>query len=514
MISQQSMQKNILFRVDSSENIGSGHVMRCLTLADTLKEQGAKIIFICRDHKGNIIDCIETKGHKVFRLPAPSSPKNNLDWNQHASWLGISWDQDVHETINLLETLEWKPDLLIVDHYALDNNWELALRPFVDTIMVIDDLADRRHDCDFLLDQNFFDNLEKRYEDLISDRCLKLLGPSYSLLRPEFRETRVRKRKRHTNIKTIFIFFGGVDSTNETNKALKALLSIERHEIFVDVVVGEKNQHKSHIQALCKDFPNITFHSHIDNMYELMSRADLAIGAGGTTTWERFCLGIPSIVIAIADNQKETARYCCRCGCHIYIGDSSEVSRSDISAAIKTALQAPFLLEHMAEQAENLVDGKGTLRVVQSLVPPRIVLRPATSSDCHDIYNWRNAEETRLQIFNSEIIPFEVHQHWFEKSLEDENCILLIGEINDEPLGVLRFDLIGLEALVSVYLVPGQKTMGTGSQLIQAGSNWLRENRPDITKINAEIISANVASRKAFQKAGYSLNHLTYSKEL
>ncbi len=514
MKSYHSRQKKIVFRVDSSQNIGSGHVMRCLTLADALKEFNSEVIFICRDLTGNIIDFIEASGYKVSRLQTNSSSRTKQDLKQHSSWLGSDWEQDAQETINILKNLNVKPKFLIVDHYAIDHNWEVLTRSVVEKIMVIDDLADRRHDCDLLLDQNFYVNPEQRYKGLVPDNCIKLLGPSYALLRPEFRDKYPYKEKKRSNNKNIFVFFGGIDPNNETAKTLKAIFSLKRHKLTADIVVGEKNQHKSLIKKLCKDHSNITLHSHIDNMAELMSHCHVAVGAGGTTTWERFCLGIPSIVISIAANQKENAKYCCRCGCHMYLGDSNEVSSFDISAAINTAFQSPTLLQHISEQAKKMVDGKGIFRVIPFLLPPSISLRPAVLSDCQDIYNWRNAKETRLRTFDKETIPLDVHQRWFEQCLVDENRILLIGECDDKPLGVLRFDLENQEALVSVYLVPGQKTAGTGFQLIHSGSNWLRKNCPNIKIIEAKILNTNIASKKAFQKAGYSLCNLTFSKEL
>jgi UDP-2,4-diacetamido-2,4,6-trideoxy-beta-L-altropyranose hydrolase len=501
--------QKITFRVDASSQIGTGHFMRCLTLANKLKQCGAQIRFISRHLPEHLRDLLAKEGIKFILLDNNGNPAP-IDELAHAQWLGTSQMQDAQATINALSDELW--DWLIVDHYALDTRWESLLRQTAKKIMVIDDIADRHHNCDLLLDQNFYADMNSRYNYKVPSHCQLLLGPHHALLRDEFRQLQEQIKPRSGPVKRILVFFGGVDADNYTGCAIEALSRIDIPDLHVDVVIGAQHPCREEINATCVQHGFIC-HVQTDRMAGLMAAADLAIGAGGTTTWERFCLGLPSIVISTAANQKRIAEDCCRCGCHLYLGDSSEVSSSDISAAIKTAFRTSFLLQHMAEQASIMVDGKGTLRVIQVLVPPRIILRLATSGDCENIYRWRNAEETRLGIFNKEIIPFEVHQRWFEKSLENKNCILLIGDCDNEPLGVLRYDLKKEEALISVYLVPGLKTMGTGSQLIQAGSNWLRKNRPDVKKINAEIISTNIASRKAFQKAEYSLNHFIYSKE-
>jgi RimJ/RimL family protein N-acetyltransferase len=304
-----------------------------------------------------------------------------------------------------------------------------------------------------------------------------------------------------------------MDATNETTKAIKAITSLERDDLTVDVIVGAGNQHQKEIRALCQRHENIRFHCQIDYMAELMATADLAIGAGGTATWERLCLGLPTLVVSLADNQKAIAEDCGKRGVQIYLGDSSDVSVPSLTGALQTVLQSPPLLTSIADQAMNMVDGKGLFRVVNQMYPLNINLREAEQADCHNIYAWRNAEEIRRHIFDKEISPFETHQQWFQNSLQNKDQVILIGESNDKPVGVLRYDFAGQKALISVYLIPGQQPTGAGSQLIQAGSRWLKRNHPEIKKIHAEILGENIASIKAFEKAGYHLDHLTYCEE-
>ncbi len=504
----------VAFRADSSRYIGSGHVMRCLALAEGLRLRGADVLFICRDLPGNLNHVVVEKGFDLCCLHEPAAPSSGLEWNKHAAWLGVDWKQDADETLAALQSNDSCYDWLIIDHYAIDKNWEEIVKPSAEKVMVIDDLADRQHDCDLILDQNYYLNPSVRYKPLISERCKQLLGPAYALLRPEFSKSRKIVKERDGRVANILVFFGGVDSTNETVKALNAISSLDRENLEVDVIIGSGNTHQHEIHELCKEQSNVRVHCQISNMSDLMVKADLAIGAGGTVTWERFCLGLPSIVLSVADNQQKIAKDCGMSGLQLYLGTYTEVTQDILSAALSTVLQSPALLMSFSAQSMNVVDGKGLERVLQYLCPLNIDLREAELSDCQKIFAWRNAEETRRHIFDKEEISYEVHQNWFEKSLVNADRIILIGEINQRPVGVLRYDLNGQDALISIYLVPGEHPPGCGTQLIRAGSFWLKENRPEIKRIYAEILEQNVASVKAFEKAGYHHNHLTFCDEL
>ena len=297
----------VVFRVDSSLDIGTGHVMRCLTLGERLKESGIAVTFICRDLPGNLSGYIESRGFAVQRLPAPSTlTAAGLSTHNYGAWLGVHWQDDAAQTAELLAQ-SGAVDWLVVDHYALDAGWERRLRPLVQKIMAIDDLANRTHDCDLVLDQNFYLDLEDRYDRLVPTQCVKLLGPRYALLRPEFRQARKNLRERDGQVKRILVFFGGSDAGNETAKALEAIRLLNRPEIAVDVVVGGINPHRRQIEELCAGWPATTCHCQVNNMAELMAGADLAIGAGGTTTWERCCLGLPSVTSASPLTRKKPA---------------------------------------------------------------------------------------------------------------------------------------------------------------------------------------------------------------
>ena len=318
----------IAFRVDSSIQIGSGHLMRCLTLAEKLNCQ-EKIIFISRNLSGNISNLVLKKGFKLILL---KNEDLDLNLRGYEKWLTVRQEQDAKETIEAIKTLNL--ELLIVDSYAIDVKWEKMLRPSVEKIMVIDDLANRKHDCDILLDQNFYYNYADRYKDLVGKYCNLFLGPKYALLRDEFYKEKSKKIKKNSEIKNIFIFFGGSDLTNDTMKALKALLLLERVDLRVNIVVGTSNIYKEEIEKFCEIYEWINYYCQVGNIAELMNQADLSIGAGGTATWERAFLGLPAIVISVAENQRQLSIDAEKIGIIKYLGPSECVSISDIVSEI------------------------------------------------------------------------------------------------------------------------------------------------------------------------------------
>jgi len=334
---------NVYIRVDASFEIGTGHVMRCLTLAGRLRENGANAHFICREHNGHLCDLIEANGYKVLKLETPQN-YTVQNGQRHTQWLGVPLSVDAQQTKEKLSNRS--VDLLIVDHYAINAEWEGSLRDYTRKIMVIDDLADRNHDCDFLLDQNFIRDYQNRYHSLIPAHCRTFLGPSYVLLRAEFYNELGEQKPRTGAVKRILIFFGGMDSTNETGKALASVLALGRNDLQVDIVVGQSNRNKSEIASICKKYDHLHFHCQIDNIAKLMRLADLSIGAGGTTTWERCFLGLPSITISIAENQEEICESLSKEKVMIYLGKKETIEQTMLTLHLKS------LIENEAKRTE------------------------------------------------------------------------------------------------------------------------------------------------------------------
>lgn len=310
LILTHNMALQIVFRTDASLDIGTVHVMRCLSLAQALARDNVEVLFICRVHDGHLCDLIEGQGFVVCRLPAPTDYFTPEPSPSHAAWLGATWQDDADQTCPVIKSLSIMPAWLVVDHYALDSRWENLLRPLVEHIFVIDDLADRAHDCDLLLDQNFFADLRARYTGKVPEDCHLLLGPEYALLQPMYAELQDHIFPRRGPIQRILIFFGGVDHDNLTGRALAAFLSLKRHDIDVNVVIPRNSPYVSEIRDLVAGCTNVHLHGNLPTLAPLIASAELAIGAAGITTWERLCLGLPALVVTLAENQREVALIC------------------------------------------------------------------------------------------------------------------------------------------------------------------------------------------------------------
>ena len=343
----------VVIRVDSSTAIGSGHLMRCLTLAERMrKEKNAEVHFISRDLDGNLHSKIKASGFVLHVLPCHTLDES---LESYAAWLTVPQNVDAEETKAVLRGIG-KVNCFVVDSYALGTEWEREMRPLVDEIFVIDDLANREHDCDILLDQNYYLDTDCRYKGLVPGKCKLLLGPRHALLREEFYEARKHLQKRNGQIQKILVFYGGSDMTNETMKALNALCSWHgtHPNIMVDVIVGGSSPHKEAIAAFCNSPENkewMTYHCQVNNMAEFMVHADLALGAGGSTTWERCFLELPSIVTTVAENQEKIAEDCAAAGYITYLGRAETVTESQIVSALNAVTK-----ERFSEQIECMRD--------------------------------------------------------------------------------------------------------------------------------------------------------------
>lgn len=354
----------VAIRVDASEQIGTGHVMRCLTLAEELRSKAAQVRFVCREHPGNLIQLVEHRGFQVHRLHQPGSPKPaKQDSPPHLPWLGTDQEPDAEQSINALAD-KAKQDWIVVDHYALGSAWETRARRISSKILAIDDLADRDHNCDLLLDQNYFQEPEKRYQGLLPKHCQQLLGPKYALLRQEVLQARRFCRLRGNGLARILVYFGGSDAGDLTGLALEALDCAELRHLPLEVVAGANNPHLESLQQKTQARPLSRLHVQPQGFVELMLRADLCIGAGGVTTWERLCLGLPSLVITVAKNQKECIWDLHQAGYLHWVGHKDEVGIQDLRQAILWQTSQP---QGLKLAKHNPVDGLGAARVASIL---------------------------------------------------------------------------------------------------------------------------------------------------
>lgn len=362
---------DIAFRCDASIQIGTGHVMRCLTLADELARQGAKCHFICREHDGNLIDLITQRGYEVYKLEAIPLNNSNKDEAEttlfHSEWLGTSQAEDAKQSIDIISDIE--PEWLIVDHYALNNYWEQKLRPHCDNVLVIDDLADRKHDCDVLLDQTF-GRVIQDYQHLVPNHCEVLCGTTYALLRPEFSKWRQYSLERRKNnvLEHILVNLGGVDKDNLTSKILDALKQAPLSKSCrITVVMGSTSPWISTVIEKARQLPwPAEVKTGVSTMAELMANSDLAIGAAGSTSWERCCLGLPTIMLVIANNQMNIANNLESINAVKVVLNNHNLAQM-INKYLYEFIQSPEKLESMSQSSTDVLDGCGTFKVIEKM---------------------------------------------------------------------------------------------------------------------------------------------------
>ena len=510
---------SIVIRTDASICIGSGHVIRCLTLARVLRQYGADIVFICRPQTGDLITKI-TSEFPVLSLPCltDTHPQNShLDPSYSPDLslnpLGCSQLQDSSDSLELIDQfLDTSPDWIIVDHYSLDYQWEESiLSGLTDDretrLLVIDDLANRYHQADCLIDPNFFgDSTYTRYVAKVPEACRLLLGPHYAMLSPDYAQFASIVSSRYT-LKRVLVFFGGVDLPNLTSLALLALSRDELLDLEVDVVIGFNSPHRITIEQLVEQRPNTYLHYDLPSLASLTSAADLAIGAGGSTTWERACLGLPSLVITIADNQIALSRHLHSNGFIRLLGHFDEIEDESIYTSL-VHLRENFEFNN----AQSLTDGFGARRVSIFMLglDQAPLLREASESDEFVLLRWRNDPVVRSNSLSTQTVPAEIHKIWFKQSLVDPNRIILILiDSSGCSLGQIRFDRTSnassdaIHAFISISLDRCVRGLGISSSVISLSIAYLQRAWGEEIEIYAEILEFNTVSQHAFSKCGF-----------
>jgi UDP-2,4-diacetamido-2,4,6-trideoxy-beta-L-altropyranose hydrolase/UDP-4-amino-4,6-dideoxy-N-acetyl-beta-L-altrosamine N-acetyltransferase len=499
----------VVFRVDASLQMGTGHVMRCLTLAQVLKENGVDAEFICRKHKGNLINKIRSSGFNVHELETLEEIEvgNKL---AHSHWLGATQQQDADDCIDILKAK--KIDWLIVDHYSLDKQWQKRLRPYCEKLMVIDDLADRKHQCDILLDQTF-GRQQEDYLPLTPEYCKLLLGSQYALLRPEFfkwRSYSIRRRSK-VEFKQLLINMGGVDVDNFTENVLDELkLCNLPNDMNITVVMGGSAPHLESVKTKAITLPYKTeVKVDVDNMAEVMANADIAIGAAGATAWERCCLGLPTIQFVIAKNQ-------------LFLAET--LAQYNIVKLAKEIKETTYLLECSSEwmksvgsAALEICDGMGSYKVFNTMTDYKVILEEFGEVDLCNYINlnendkilalsMRNHPEIKKWMHNQDSIPNATHCE-FIKSLENkiDRRYYLVKQKNN-IIGSINFSKINLYNSVEfgIYTNPFVQLKGAGRLLESAASEYAFIEL-DVKKIKLEVFSDNERAIHFYNKCGFEL---------
>jgi UDP-2,4-diacetamido-2,4,6-trideoxy-beta-L-altropyranose hydrolase len=509
----------VVFRTDASTTIGTGHVMRCLTLARELAARGHSCHFVSRDLAGHLGAKVTDEGFGLTLLVSPSMPfsqsrgfmpgvgvseespqgleERPFGATSHASWAEVPWEQDAEETRAASRGADW----LVLDHYAFDAAWEANALPEGARLMVIDDLADRPHQADLLLDQNLGCR-RADYDTLLPWGSERLIGPRHALLRPAFAASRAdalrARADRGFHLSHVLVSMGGVDIPNATGAALEALA--KRPELQVTVVMGANAPALQSVLAQAASMPNsVKVLVNTPDMAALMAGADLAIGAAGGTAWERCALGLPSLIAVLADNQSRAAAALQASGAALSLG---RPERSDFGARLADGLAqatCPMTLARMSRAAADVADGGGAPRVAAALEKP-MRLRPAVMADAEAVWQWRRAVP-RMHFRAGATPSLPDHLTWFARALADPARRLYAVE--DPARAHLRLDL-GADgaAAVSILLAPEARGKGLGLRLLMLLADAARAE--GLAVLVAEVHLSNLASLALFRAAGYT----------
>jgi len=359
-------KKTVIIRLDSGPGIGSGHLSRCINLARELVEDEYKIYFLMGAITNSARRVCAKSGFECLLLDG-NTPRSVGQAPLHNS---VSSEQQIDDADRTLRfASELRPEWLIVDHYGLGDVWEQRIRSAGIRLCVIDDLA-RRHDCNVLVDSAYDGEgqMSARYKCLVPEDCRLFLGPQFALLGREYSQRPTQPGPSQNFAQRAFLYFGAVDSTNQTMKAIDALGQIDLTHILLDVVIGSDNPWRDDIVALCKVRGNTAIHENLSSLLPLMRRADFAVGAGGVNLWERIATGLPSVVIATAENQIYLTEKLSADNYIVTIREGVNATKTQLENTILELVSEPSRLANLRERCRTLIDGKGARRIARVLL--------------------------------------------------------------------------------------------------------------------------------------------------
>lgn len=507
----------VALRVDASATMGMGHLQRCLSLAQALVELGARVDLLVRrldDVAPQVLASpAVTVGLVVHWLPAPAiSYVPEAEGPSHQAWAGVHWAQDAKDTVAALR--DAAPGWLVVDHYAFDARWHAAIRQDLGCqLLVIDDMADRALDADALLDQNWDADHRAKYAPHLRRRPRWMTGPRYALLSEAYREA--LRYRFHAQVRSLGIFVGGTDPGGASVQVLRTC----RRSGFagpIEVVSTSASPHLTELRAACVDTPGASLTLDEPNLAAFFARHDLQIGAGGGATWERCCIGVPTIGLVLAANQMavvpaldklgvlQAARLDCQ---------SDPAGVPALSQVLTALLADPIAREVLGERAATLVDGRGAQRVALSLLCATLHLRPATSGDGQMLHRWRNHPAVRALSGTTAPISLADHLDWLQCVLAAGDRWLFVAEVGRLPVGCIRFDRLAADRIeVSLYLDPDLQGLGLGQRLLLAGEQAMHGQLGHGFAVDASVVPGNTASQRLFQACGYHGGPLQYQK--
>jgi UDP-2,4-diacetamido-2,4,6-trideoxy-beta-L-altropyranose hydrolase len=474
---------DLVLRTEASVAIGTGHVMRCLAQAQAWRDAGGRAIFAMAQATPAVEERLRNEGFEVTRVAAQvGSVADAAETTRMAHQRGAAW--------------------VVVDGYEFGAKYQASLKSHGMKLLFIDDNGHAGHyAADLVLNQNTHAS-----ESLYSNRepyTRLLLGARYVLLRREFERWREWKRETPSIARKVLVTMGGSDPYNLTQRVVEAVLP--EGDFETTVVAGGSNPHLAKLRQLVSGSGRaVRLLENISNMPELMANADLAVAGAGTTSWEMCFLGLPALLIVLAENQQGVADELARRGIVAHLGRGSDLAQSTIAAQLRSLAGSAELRREMSQRGPALVDGRGAERVVRAMKRDALSIRLAEAGDSKLLWEWANDPVVRASAFSSETIAWEEHVAWFRGKLNDPECSILVAlDASAVPAGQIRFNKRGLsEADVDIIVDGRLRGSGYASHLIDLGVNWAFTEW-GLMQLNAFVKPENVASAKAFERAGF-----------
>jgi UDP-2,4-diacetamido-2,4,6-trideoxy-beta-L-altropyranose hydrolase len=460
--------------------------MRCLALAQAWQDAGGQGHFALASQVPALEARLRDEGMSVHHLePEVGNPLDAAATAELAHQLGAAW--------------------VVADGYHLDATYQQAIRAAELKLLFIDDYGHAGRYCaDVVLNQNIYAD-ESLYACREPHTHL-LLGTRYALLRREFWPWRGWRREIPTVARKVLVTLGGSDPDNLTLTVLRALQRVDVDGLEVVVVVGGSNPHFQELEAASRhSLPGgaIRLVRNVTDMPELMAWADMAVSGGGSTCWELAFMGLPSLALILAENQRPVITGLDAAGAVINLGQPAALAPIEIARSLTELAATPGKRAAMTERGQALVDGDGARRVVQRMLSRALTLRPVQADDCRLIWEWANDPLTRAVSFSVEPIPWEKHMAWFTDRLSDPRCRFYIAlDATAQPIGQIRYQIEGEEAVVSVSLALEQRGKGYGAQVIRLGSEIIFSSTT-VRLIHAYVKPDNTGSACAFANAGF-----------
>ena len=489
----------VLLRVDASPDIGTGHAMRLQTLVGALRDYapGTEAVFVARHMPEALLGAIRAAGHAVHMLPGDGPEAGP---GEYARWLGTTEEFDAAQVVGLAATLDGPVDRIVVDHYGLGAAWERAVSAALDApLWALDDLL-RDHACDGMVDTTYGRDAAD-YAAHVPEDATVLAGARFALLRPGFaqaREASLARQDARGPVRNLLVSMGGMDDANASARVLEAIEALDRADIHTHVMLGAGAPHLEAVRAKAArmDAP-VTVHAGVEDVPALLSQTDLCVGAAGSSTWERCCLGVPTINLVVADNQRTIARNLSAIGA---VRDGGTLDGFDADTFAREHL-APLFDDVDARHALSLasreiVDGRGAGRVAREVA---LRLVPATEDHIRIMFDWQSDPVTRAQSRNPEPPRWEDHRAWSERRLSKPHERFYITEVAGEPSGVVRLEpREDGDYEISVLVAPAAHGRGIGTASIRR----ILARHPRDT-VHAFVKTTNPASQRAFEKSGF-----------